>query len=131
MRLLLDTQMLLWVTVEPRSGRMPGAARDILGDASTVPHFSAASIWEVSIKHARGKPDFDVPPARLRSALLGGGYAELSITSKHAADAGALPVIHRDPFDRMLVAQAMAEGITLLTADRTVAEYPGDILLAE
>lgn len=89
--------------------------------------FSAASVWEVAIKSALGRDDFSVDPRVLRRALLDNGYVELAISGAHAAAVLDLPPIHRDPFDRLLVAQAQVEGIALLTADATVARYPGPI----
>ena len=89
--------------------------------------FSSASLWEVSIKRGLGRDDFRVDPRLLRRGLLDNGYGELSITSEHAVMIGDLPPIHKDPFDRMLVAQAMVEGITLLTVDPLVAQYPGPV----
>ena len=89
--------------------------------------FSAVSLWEVAIKTGIGRPDFQVDPRVLHRALLDGGYEELPIAGRHAAAVVSLPPIHRDPFDRLLVAQAMVEGMTLLTTDETVAAYPGPI----
>ncbi len=89
--------------------------------------FSAASLWEITIKRGLGREDFEVDPHIFRRALLDNGYDELAITSEHAVAVDGLPEIHRDPFDRILVAQATAEGITLLTSDATVAQYPGPV----
>jgi len=89
--------------------------------------FSAASLWEVAIKNALGRSDFAVDPSLLRRGLLDNGYEELPITGRHAVFVDRLPPLHRDPFDRMLVAQCLAEGILLLTADEQVAQYPGSI----
>lgn len=91
--------------------------------------FSAASIWEIAIKNGLGRDDFKVDARLLRRGLLDNDYTELPITSAHAVFVESLPLIHKDPFDRILVAQATAEGITLLTADSTVARYPGPIEL--
>lgn len=90
--------------------------------------FSAASLWEVAIKHGLGREDFRVEPRRLRRGLLDNGWRELAISSDHALAALALPPIHKDPFDRMLLAQAHVEGVTLVTSDEAVAQYPGQIL---
>jgi PIN domain nuclease of toxin-antitoxin system len=99
----------------------------LLNDPENELFFSAASLWEIAIKTARGRDDFNVDPKRLRDGLTRNGYTEISITAAHAVAVGALPMVHKDPFDRMLVAQAMSEGITLLTADSIVASYPGPI----
>lgn len=89
--------------------------------------FSIASLWEVAIKRAQGRADFRDDPLVLRRALLDNDYEELSITGEHAMAVGALPAIHKDPFERILVAQAIVEGATLLTVDGTVGRYPGPI----
>ncbi len=89
--------------------------------------FSAASLWEVTIKRGLGRDDFQVEPRLLRRGLRDNGYSELAITSEHAIAIDLLPPIHKDPFDRILVAQSMVEGITLLTADPVVAQYPGSV----
>ena len=91
--------------------------------------FSAASIWEIAIKNDLSRDDFKVDARLLRRGLLDNDYTELTITSAHVVFVESLPLIHKDPFDRILVAQATAEGITLLTADSTVARYPGPIEL--
>ena len=125
MRYLLDTHLLLWAAVEPK--QLPNVARALLEDSGNTLVFSAASLWEIAIKAGLGRPDFTVEPAVLRRGLLDNGYLELPVTSDHAVAVGTLPPIHRDPFDRLLVAQAQVEGITLLTADPVVAQYPGPI----
>lgn len=89
--------------------------------------FSAASIWEIAIKRGLGRSDFRVDPALLRRGLLENGYDELPINGRHALGVNRLPDLHRDPFDRMLVAQAVEEGVLLLTSDAQVARYPGPI----
>lgn len=91
--------------------------------------FSVASLWEVAIKNSLGRGNFPVKGADLRRGLLARRYEELPVTGPHALETAALPAIHRDPFDRILVAQARCEGLTLLTADRRVARYPGPIEL--
>ena len=87
--------------------------------------FSAASIWEVAIKQGLGRVDFRADARLLRRGLLDNGYSELAVTSAHAVALDSLPPLHKDPFDRILIAQAMVEGIVLLTADARVAQYPG------
>ncbi|MBV8046869.1 MAG: type II toxin-antitoxin system VapC family toxin [Paludibacterium sp.] len=125
MKLLLDTHLLLWAAGEP--GRLSPAARQLLADSENELLFSAASVWEVAIKRGLGRSDFRVEPHLLRRGLLDNGYGELAITSEHALAVDGLPAIHKDPFDRILVAQSLVEGITLLTADPLVAQYPGPI----
>jgi len=125
MRCLLDTHILLWAVSAP--DRIAVDSLAMLRDPATSLVFSAASIWEVAIKNALDRADFRVDPRKLRDGLLRNGYTELAIRSEHAIAAGALPAIHNDPFDRMLVAQAQMEGITLLTNDNQVANYPGPI----
>jgi len=125
MKLLLDTHLLLWAAGQPE--RLSVAARGLLNDPLNELLFSSACIWEVVIKRGLGREDFRVDPRLLRRDLLDNGYAELAITSEHAVAIEALPPLHKDPFDRILVAQSMVEGITLLTADPRVAKYPGPI----
>jgi len=125
MKLLLDTHVLLWAAGQPE--RLSVAVRSLLDDPSHELLFSSASIWEVVIKRGLGREDFRVDPRRLRRDVLDNGYAELPITSAHAVAVEALPPLHKDPFDRILVAQSMVEGITLLTSDPQVAKYPGPI----
>lgn len=89
--------------------------------------FSAASLWEIAIKSGLGRSDFQVDVRSLFSGLLSNGYSELPISSEHAIAIAVLPQIHKDPFDRILVAQATVESMTLLTSDSLVAQYPGPI----
>ena len=125
MKLLLDTHLLLWAAAQP--DRLSAAARALLDDPQNAPIFSSASLWEVAIKHGLGRTDFRVDARLLRRGLLDNGYDELPITSEHAVALDNLPPIHKDPFDPMLVAQSMVEGITLLTVDPLVAQYPGPV----
>ena len=125
MKLLLDTHILLWAANEPE--RLSAQAIALLEDPDNELLFSAASLWEVSIKNSFGRNDFKVDARLLRRGLLDNGYVELPITSAHAVYVESLPAIHKDPFDRILIAQATAEGITLVTADGMVAKYPGPI----
>ena len=122
MKLLLDTQLLLWAAGQP--DRLSAAARQWLTDPRHELLFSAASLWEIAIKNALGREDFRVEPRLLRRGLLDNGYAELPITSQHAVNIDSLPPLHKDPFDRLLLAQALSEGITLLTGDAQLARYP-------
>jgi PIN domain nuclease of toxin-antitoxin system len=125
MKFLIDTHLLLWAAGEPE--KLPDEARAIIEDETVELLFSAASIWEVAIKRGLGRADFRVDPRLLRRGLVENGYVELPITGVHAAANGLLPPLHKDPFDRMLVAQAIAESVTLLTSDALVARYPGPV----
>jgi PIN domain nuclease of toxin-antitoxin system len=125
MKLLLDTHLLLWAAGDP--GRIPAAARKLIGNAQNELLFSAASLWEVAIKRGVGREDFQVDARLLRRGLVDNGYTELPILGIHAVAVESLPPLHKDPFDRMLVAQAMVEGVTLLTTDSLVAQYPGPV----
>lgn len=125
MSFLLDTHLLLWAAGAPE--RLPPAARVILEDPNSVLAFSAVSLWEIVIKRGLGRADFVVEPRALRRGLLDNGYREVPVLSEHALAIERLPLLHRDPFDRMLVAQAQEEGMTLLTTDERVAQYGGGI----
>jgi PIN domain nuclease of toxin-antitoxin system len=125
MKLLLDTHILLWAAGEP--DRLPVEARSLIADDENELLFSAASLWEVAIKSGLGREDFVADARLLRRGLLDNGYGELPVASAHAVAVADLPPIHRDPFDRLLVAQAMVEGVTLLTADEMMGRYPGPI----
>jgi len=124
-KLLLDTHLLLWAAGEPN--RLSRKARTLIGNPENELLFSAASLWEVAIKRGLGRSDFQVDARLLRRGLLDNGYSELPIVSDHVVATESLPPIHKDPFDRVLVAQATVEGITLLTTDSLVAQYPGPI----
>ncbi len=125
MKLLVDTHLLLWAAAN--ADTLPREAETLILDAANDLYFSAASIWEVAIKSGLGREDFRTDPNALRRGLLDNGYKELPINAANAAAVAQLPAIHKDPFDRMLVAQATAEGFVLLTADAAVAGYPGPI----
>lgn len=125
MIILLDTQVLLWAASAPQ--RLSDEARDMIRHPGNEPVFSAASLWEIAIKHGLQRKDFAVDPHLLRSALLKNGYRELPVSSAHAVAVTHLPLIHRDPFDRILVAQAQTERMTLLTTDAKLGSYPGPI----
>ena len=127
MKLLLDTHLLLWAASAP--GRLSAQATVLLGDPDHELLFSAASLWEIAIKNGLGRDDFKVDARLLRRGLLDNQYLELPITSAHAVFVESLPPLHKDPFDRILVAQATVEGIVLLTSDTVVAGYPGPIRL--
>ena len=125
MKLLLDTHLLLWAAGEPK--RRSKQARTLIDNPENELLFSAASLWEVAIKRGLGREDFKVDARLLRRGLLDNGYSELPIISDHVVATESLPPIHKDPFDRVLVAQATVEGVTLLTIDSLVAQYPGPI----
>jgi len=127
MKLLLDTHLLLWAAGMPE--KLSAAARALLEADDAELFFSAASLWEIAIKRGLGRADFQVDARLLRRGLLDNGYSELPIGSEHAVAIDSLPPIHKDPFDRLLVAQATVEGIILLTADSLVAQYPGPVRL--
>jgi PIN domain nuclease of toxin-antitoxin system len=124
-KLLLDTQILLWAAGQPK--RLSAVARKLLNDPDNELGFSAASLWELAIKSSLGREDFRVEPRLLRRGLLDNGYVELPVTSQHAVSIDGLPPLYKDPFDRLLVAQALSEGITLLTSDAQLAQYPGSV----
>lgn len=125
MRLLLDTHLLLWAAGQPK--KLSTAARRLIVNPRNTLYFSTASLWEIAIKRALVRDDFRADPGVLRRGLLESGYEELPITGDHAVAVGVLPALHKDPFDRMLVAQAAVGGMTLVTADAQVAKYPGSI----
>jgi PIN domain nuclease of toxin-antitoxin system len=125
MKFLLDTHLLLWAAGEPK--RLPASARRLIKDLDNQLLFSAASLWEIAIKSGLGRKDFRADARLLRRGLLDNGYSELPITSDHVVATETLPAIHKDPFDRVLVAQAIVEGVTLLTGDPIVAQYPGPV----
>ena len=121
MILLLDTHILLWAAGKP--DRLSPEATELLRDPANELWFSSASLWEITIKRGPGRMDFRVDPRRLWRMLLAHGYHELMISSEHTIAVGALPPLHKDPFDRLLIAQAHVEKIILLTADPMVSSY--------
>lgn len=125
MKLLLDTHLLLWAAGEP--DRLSAEAVRLLSDETNRLLFSAASLWEVAIKSGLGRADFRADARLLRRGLLDNGYEELPILGAHAVAVEDLPPLHKDPFDRILVAQSTVEGILLLTVDPLVSRYPGPI----
>lgn len=128
MRLLLDTHVWLWATMDPE--RLGDAARSAI-ETETELVLSVASLWEMAIKHAAGKLRIDGNLASFRQTVSRMHGSELVIRPEHALAAAALPQHHRDPFDRMLIAQATIEGLTLVTADETIRSYGCDLLWAE
>ncbi len=121
--LLLDTHALLWSVGD--TDRLSSTARDILSAGEALAYVSAASIWEIAIKRASGK--LKVPDNLLEMVAMA-RFIELEVSFEHGATAGALPPHHRDPFDRMLVAQAQIEGLTIVTSDARVAAYDVPVL---
>ncbi len=124
MRLLLDTNILIWSS---QNNLPPKAMRYVEDDDNTL-YFSAASIWEIVIKHGLKRTDFVVDPTLLRNGLLESRYQELPVTGQHTLLVRTLPDLHKDPFDRILIAQAASEGMTLLTSDAMIARYPGSVI---
>ena len=125
MRVLLDTHIAMWTFFQQR--RLSVKARSLIEDRQNSLIFSTASLWEIAIKRALGKREFQFDPRVLRRAMLDDGYEELPVLGQHAVEVDSLPPIHKDPFDRILIGQAMVEGITLLTPDPVIAKYPGPI----
>lgn len=125
MKLLLDTHLLLWAAGQPE--RLSAKAKKLLSDPANELLFSAASLWEIAIKNTLGRPDFRVDPRILRRGLLDNGYTELPVTGQHAVGIDGLPPLHKDPFDRLLLSQALVEGVTLLTRDEELARYAGPV----
>jgi PIN domain nuclease of toxin-antitoxin system len=123
LKLLLDTHILLWAAGRPE--KLSRKARRLLGDPDNTLIFSAVSLWEIVIKQGLGRDDFDVNARQLRRGLLDNNYSELAVSSAHALALDDLPPLHKDPFDRMLLAQSRVEGFTLLTADAQMLQYPG------
>lgn len=125
MKLLLDTHLLLWAAAD--SAQLPIRAHAMIEDSNNQLIFSAASLWEIVVKNALGRADFRADVTLLRRGLLDNGYVELAITGRHVVAAAGLPPLHTDPFDRMLIAQATADGMLLLTIDPAIARYSGPI----
>lgn len=121
MKLLLDTQLILWAAKD--SDRLSLEARKMISDSGNELLFSPINIWEITIKNALERPDFKANPRLIRRAMLDNSYLELPMHSEHAVTVDTLPAIHKDPFDRILIAQAKAEGILLLTADSLLEQY--------
>lgn len=125
MRLLLDTHILLWAAGDP--GRLTLESRDLLDDPTAELLFSTASIWEIVIKKTLGRRDFRIEPRQFRDGLIQNGYGELAIRSEHTLAVDLLPSIHKDPFDRILIAQAQVENIKFLTMDNKLSRYSGPV----
>lgn len=125
MKFLLDTHFVIWIPADNR--RIRTVARKILLDPANEFVFSSVSLLEIQLKRERNRPDFEYDPRAIRKHMLVNGFEELPITGEHTLHLDSLPHIHKDPFDRLLIAQAAIEGIVLLTADTTIARYPGPI----
>lgn len=128
MRLLLDTQIALWALID--DARLGSRARELILNPTNEINVSSASVWEIAIKHALGRGDMPVSGPRAAELFQGAGYRELAVSWQHAALVDSLPPIHGDPFDRLLVAQSLAEPMRLLTRDKTVSQYNDTIILA-
>jgi PIN domain nuclease of toxin-antitoxin system len=126
MTFMLDTHLILWAAFN--DPLMPAKAAEIIEDEGHRLAFSSLNIWEVVIKSGLGRTDFRIDPHALRAKMLKNGFIEIHISSDHVLAVATLPKIHRDPFDRLLIAQASVEGFDLLTADPVVASYPGRII---
>ncbi len=124
MRLLLDTNALLWWLADES---LSAQARDAVADPANLVVVSAASAWEISVKKALGKL---AAPDDLEQQVAAGGFSPLPISIAHAIAAGQLPRHHEDPFDRMLIAQASAEGLTIVTRDKRFEDYGAALLSA-
>jgi PIN domain nuclease of toxin-antitoxin system len=124
-RFLVDTQLLLWNVYGSR--KLPASVARLFRDGRHEFFYSAASLWEIAIKAGRGREDFVADTAAIRDALEENGFHELPVTAQHAVAVSTLPPLHADPFDRMLVAQAIAEPMALITSDERLAAYPGTI----
>lgn len=127
MKLLLDTHLLIWAADSIE--RLPTGARALMSDPENELLFSVASLWEIAIKRGLNRPDFQVDARMLRRGLIDNGYRELPILSEHVVAIDVLLPLHKDPFDRLLIAQAMVEGIALLTNDAMLAQYQGPVRL--
>lgn len=125
MKLLLDTHLMLWAM--GMTGKLPEAAWQLLDDPGNALFFSPISFLEIAIKMSQGRSDLEVEPRLLRRSLIDHGYIEVPLVTEHALTVLSLPPIHKDPFDRLLIAQATVEGFLLLTSDWAVAAYPGPI----
>ena len=125
MKFLLDTHLLLWAAGQPE--RLSKPARELIENPDNMLFFSAASIWEIAIKSSLGREDFKADSRLIRRGLIDNGYQEIAISSEHAAGVQALPLVHKDPFDRLLIAQSLVEGMPLVTVDPILSQYPGMI----
>jgi len=126
MKLLLDTHVLLWAFEAPK--RLDRKTISLLNSDTHQKWFSVVSLWEIGVKQGLNRVDFNVDARQLRSELVRRGFAELSISAEHTLAVGRLPALHRDPFDRLLLCQALVEGLTLVTGDELLLQYPYSLL---
>jgi PIN domain nuclease of toxin-antitoxin system len=124
MKILLDTQLLIFAA----EGNVPPKAIHYIENKANTLLFSSASIWEITIKTGLNRADFSIDPTALYNGLLGAGYEELPIISRHSLTVRSLPTVHKDPFDRILLAQAISEGVTFITTDEILKKYPGSVI---
>ena len=127
MKYLVDTHLLIWTVLN--SSKLSDKARAVLDQANGEYYFSAASIWEIALKRTKHPDLFPMSAREARELFLAAGFAELDVSSSHCAAVDALPPIHGDPFDRLLIAQALSEGMKLVTHDRMIVQY-GDVATA-
>lgn len=127
MRVLFDTHVLVWALIQP--DKMPAACERVLNDSSNEFLFSSVNVWEIAIKSALGRPDFDLNPMDVLRAARATPLVEIPVKSSAAVRVAALPHHHRDPFDRILIAQAIDEAATLLTIDEVLAAYGSHVLV--
>ena len=125
MKYLLDTHLVLWYLIS--KDRLSSECLAILNETHNDFVFSVVSIWEVVIKRALKRTDFTIDPQHLRRDLINIGFHELEVNAFHVLEVQHLPAFHRDPFDRLLVAQALNEKMTFLTADKFLAQYSDGI----
>lgn len=125
MRYLFDTHLLIWLALG--DSKLPHEVAHLHEDPESELYFSVISVWETAIKQALGRPDFQVDAGLLRANLLNDGYNEVLVESRHALEVRNLPLLHRDPFDRMLIAQSRVEGLVLLTSDEDLCKYQGTV----
>jgi len=121
MKILLDTCLLLWIAED--SINLSNKAREIISNENNILYFSVVSLWEIVIKNSLEREDFNVPSSMLRRGLLDNGYLELNVHANHVLIVEQLPKLHKDPFDRLLIAQAITEGFMFLTSDKRLANY--------
>jgi PIN domain nuclease of toxin-antitoxin system len=125
MKYLLDTQIIIWNA----NDKMSPSLEPYIYNTDNILFFSAASIWEITIKNSRNRSDFYVDPHILLDGLLENGYRQIPVDSRHASYVGSLPMLHKDPFDRILISQSIIEGIPLITADELLTQYPALVIL--
>lgn len=128
MKLLLDTHLLLWTAAHP--DKLSKEAMELISARENILHYSAAILWEVAIKSAMGRQDFHVDTRRFRRLSQAHRYLEVSIDGDHATAVEALPPLHKDPFDRMLIAQARSDALLLITSDSVLGNYGEGVRVA-